>query len=282
MNNTDFKPYPNQVQSFGIAGLTILFMLVFTPINILLNSTLGKGPSLLIYYCLSIATPILIFHFLKKKKEGHIKYNILPKELGMVIVLILTTLAIQHGVLAPLTSFLPMPDAMKKLFEEIFKETTNIYGFTTVAIAAPILEELLFRGIVLDGLLKKYSPRNAILLSSFLFGVIHLNPWQFISAFLIGIFIGYIYYHTRNVGYCILIHLTNNMTATILTYFYDTETLMSDDLYLSYGGATNFYIILGISLIILAYSILYFKRKFSADSEKNHFDTLEESEVLSE
>ncbi len=31
------------------------------------------------------------------------------------------------------------------------------------------------------------KPANAILFSAFIFGIVHLNPWQFIGAFLLGI-----------------------------------------------------------------------------------------------
>lgn len=46
-----------------------------------------------------------------------------------------------------------------------------------MVIAAPVLEELIFRGMMLEGLLKKYSPVTSIIISSILFGVAHLNPW---------------------------------------------------------------------------------------------------------
>src|SRR5690606_30966839 len=87
-----------------------------------------------------------------------------------------------------------------------------------IVIAAPILEEVIMRGIILDGLLKRYSPVRSILFSSFLFGLLHLNPWQMVSAMVIGIFAGWVYYRTRSLALPILIHATNNLSAFSMGY----------------------------------------------------------------
>jgi membrane protease YdiL (CAAX protease family) len=63
---------------------------------------------------------------------------------------------------------------------------------------------LIYRGIVLEGLLKKYSPIFAILFSAFLFAIAHLNPWQFVVGMVMGIFNGWIYFKVRNLLYPIL------------------------------------------------------------------------------
>ena len=50
-------------------------------------------------------------------------------------------------------------------------------------IAAPVLEEMLFRGVILRGFLRQYSRTFAILWSAALFGIAHLNLYQFVTAF---------------------------------------------------------------------------------------------------
>ena len=47
-----------------------------------------------------------------------------------------------------------------------------------VVIVAPLTEELLFRGVILRGLLLHYSAPKAVIASSLMFGLVHLNPWQ--------------------------------------------------------------------------------------------------------
>ena len=72
-----------------------------------------------------------------------------------------------------------MTDFFREMMREMVLEMASDQGllmFIALVIAAPILEELIFRGIMLDGLLRIYSPTKAVIVSSLLFGLIHLNP----------------------------------------------------------------------------------------------------------
>ena len=89
----------------------------------------------------------------------------------------------------------------------------NFLSFILIVILPPILEELLFRGVILDGLLKNMSSRLAILISSALFGVIHMNPLQFVTAFILGLLIGWVYQKTRSLLACMIMHATTNGIA---------------------------------------------------------------------
>ncbi|WP_460577619.1 lysostaphin resistance A-like protein [Hymenobacter coalescens] len=85
-------------------------------------------------------------------------------------------------------------------------------GFT-ICVAAPVLEELLFRGVMLPGLERNYGSGKAILQSSLLFGLFHLNPAQAVSAFLLGLLAGWVYVRTRSLAACIWLHFLNNAVA---------------------------------------------------------------------
>jgi hypothetical protein len=80
-------------------------------------------------------------------------------------------------------------------------------------VLGPICEELLFRGVLLKGLLRNYRPAVAIGQSALLFGIIHLNPAQSVGAFVIGLVLGWLYYRTHSLALCIGLHMLNNMLA---------------------------------------------------------------------
>src|SRR3546814_14754915 len=103
------------------------------------------------------------------------------KIMGLVSI---TIIGIQTGITSPIVYSIPMPEFMQKLFLE-FANQNGIFSFMTIVIAAPIIEELFFRGIILEGLLQRYSPVKSIILSSILFGIVNLNPWTFIIALLV-------------------------------------------------------------------------------------------------
>jgi len=108
-------------------------------------------------------------------------------------------------------------------------------GIICIALLGPILEELLFRGAITKVLLKKYNPTKAIVLSALIFGVFHLNPAQIVTAFLIGLLLGWIYYKTASLIPCILVHVINNSLSVYVNLKYpdieNTSDLFSGNTY---------------------------------------------------
>ena len=90
-------------------------------------------------------------------------------------------------------------------------------SIVSAVIMAPLFEEWMFRGMILRGLLRKVSPVWAIVISAFLFSLIHLNPWQGIPAFILGCVFGYVYLKTGNLWLTMLMHATNNAIAVVVS-----------------------------------------------------------------
>jgi len=85
-----------------------------------------------------------------------------------------------------------------------------------ITIAAPICEELLFRGWLWSALERWMSPAGVILTTSVLFAAFHLDPAQAIPLIVTGCFFGWLRYTTNAVGPAIAAHMTNNTLAVYL------------------------------------------------------------------
>jgi hypothetical protein len=81
-------------------------------------------------------------------------------------------------------------------------------------VVAPVLEEMLFREVILRGFLRRYSRTFAILWSAALFGIAHLNLYQMATALTIGIVGGWLYERCRSLWPCILLHASYNAFVT--------------------------------------------------------------------
>jgi glutamate-5-semialdehyde dehydrogenase len=92
----------------------------------------------------------------------------------------------------------------------------NWAGPVLLVILGPLTEEIIFRGLVLRGLLGRYRPWTAIILSAALFSLMHVNPAQVPVTLGLGIVLGWVYYRTRSLGLCFLGHAINN-ASTYLT-----------------------------------------------------------------
>lgn len=91
-----------------------------------------------------------------------------------------------------------------------------LVNFLIVVIAAPIMEELLFRKFIIDRT-AGYGEGVAIVLSGLMFGLFHGNINQFMYAFLLGVFFGFIYVKTRNIVYTIILHMFINFLGSFVS-----------------------------------------------------------------
>lgn len=129
----------------------------------------------------------------------------------------------------PVTGLLPaMPESLEKALE-LAVEGPLWVSLLSVSVFAPLFEEWLCRGLVLRGLLKHMNPTGAICTSAVFFAVLHMNPWQAIPAFLLGLLFGYVYYRTGSLKLTMLMHCVNNTFSVLMSRvpeFKDAETLM--------------------------------------------------------
>lgn len=122
-----------------------------------------------------------------------------------------------------LFSFFPMMD----LEETRPSLLVYVLFFINICILAPIYEEILFRGILLRRFTLRWSPQKSIIISSIIFGIIHLNPINVIFAFALGCVLGYAYLKTKNIVVPMLLHSFNNFLAFI-QFVYTNQTTELD------------------------------------------------------
>jgi membrane protease YdiL (CAAX protease family) len=182
----------------------------------------------------------------------------------LIFVCIFSTIAMAY-VTEPITSLLPpmsewVEDALKAMLEDCPMRVTLL----SVSVFAPLFEEWLCRGIVLRGLLNRnVSPAKAIVVSSVFFAILHMNPWQAIPAFLLGLLFGYVYYKTGSLKLTMLMHCVNNTMAATLSKvpaFKDAETFM--DILSPWA----YWCIYAACLVVVFCTIMVFRTKEEAKS----------------
>lgn len=137
---------------------------------------------------------------------------------GITLALVVSVATVAAAFVAePINALLPaMPEVLEKALEQLTEGPLWV-TIISVSIFAPLFEEWLCRGLVLRGLLQKLSPFSAIAVSAAFFAVLHLNPWQAIPAFLLGLLFGYVYYKTGSLKLTMLMHCVNNTLAAVLS-----------------------------------------------------------------
>lgn len=87
----------------------------------------------------------------------------------------------------------------------------------SAVIAAPILEELLFRGMIYRRLRDFCNAKLAIIISAVFFGVFHGNLVQFVYAFIIGLMLAYVYEKMKTILAPIVFHVGANLLSVLIT-----------------------------------------------------------------
>jgi len=91
-----------------------------------------------------------------------------------------------------------------------------------VCVGSPVVEELFFRGLLLRGLLGRFEglgprlgPALAIVVTGFVFGLVHFEKLQFLGLAGFGMLLAYVAYRTGRLGPTIMAHIAFNTTTII-------------------------------------------------------------------
>jgi membrane protease YdiL (CAAX protease family) len=88
-----------------------------------------------------------------------------------------------------------------------------------IAVAPALGEELMFRGLIGRGLVARWGVVRGVLLTSLLFGIVHIHPAHALGVIPLGIAMHFVYLTTRSFWAPVLLHFLNNAWATTVTKY---------------------------------------------------------------
>ena len=136
-------------------------------------------------------------------------------------------------------------------------------------IIRPFLEEIVFRGVIMNDL-KKYGYKVAIVINSILFGLIHYNINNTGQYIVLGIIFSYIAYK-YSLKYSILLHILCNIPSVMSIIFYINRDSYSTEALLSYSGllVIILFLFLILGLIRKKYKEIFLIFKLNNEDRKN-------------
>jgi uncharacterized protein len=124
-----------------------------------------------------------------------------PRSWGTVPLMMIgswASLAVGMALAVALSWVLPPSPLVEKLFENI-KAADAIPFVLFIAIVPGIIEELLFRGYIQRRLLERWTPGLAIVVTSLLFALVHVDPHQVVAVFPMGLWLGLVAWKSGSV-----------------------------------------------------------------------------------
>lgn len=223
-----------------------------------INTPLTLDASLVISAFSAIICIIVFYRWYTRQMKNECNSIVKVKmKLKHVLLLILLGIGLQVGI-----SFLMNLIAMVKpnlfnnygLILEQLGGGTTIVSFIYIGIIAPISEELIFRGVLLNKAKVVLPIFWANVLQGFLFGLYHMNIIQGIYAFIIGMFLGSICIGLKSIYAAVVLHVIINLCGLLLGQMTINEQYQTP---LVFSG------IIIISIIGIIFSMIILKKDYT-------------------
>ena len=153
-------------------------------------------------FCLMMAAlttiPFMVFEY---KRLPIVRMDSFKKEELKKDVFFIFAIAFMGIFLNVVVSHLPL-EHLSQGFQranETLSDGMIVIQILANAVLIPVLEEVLYRGIICGQLSLWYKPWIGIVISSVLFGIMHFNVIQFLYAFVVGLVLGLSYTKTKNI-----------------------------------------------------------------------------------
>lgn len=234
---------------------TDIFYQVLIEFGINIDSDLWYRVSTLLSIIYQFGAILIIIVFIKNKfvLKNEISNSFKTRKLDYLIasLIIISYILITYGWFDYILFSIPTGEMFESAMEYFDSLPISVLLIESCVIA-PIFEETLYRGILLKGLINKYNSKKAIVYSALIFGIAHLNIPQGINAFLLGLIIGTVFYYTRSIYICIIMHFANNLLVNFV--YYPTTGIWTNILFIVVP-------IIGVILMSLSFKILNLKER---------------------
>lgn len=223
LTRTVFYSYIILVGVFALIRMLSMFH-VFSLTNTwdyILNASIQLG--------LMFALPVCMFCF-RHKQNGKDAFKFLGyKKIGIKAIIIAVLLGIVVYILNIFVSnfFYSLISALGWKSGTTGGKTRISVGILFVnllctAVLPAICEETTHRGLMLKGL-SPFGKKRAVIISSILFGLTHMNIQQFFYATLIGVLLGYLTSICDSIYPAMIIHFMNNALSTLMSFSYNND-----------------------------------------------------------
>jgi len=168
-----------------------------------------------------IGVPVIIYLRLKRIPiQSALRFNsISVKSLIAIILLSIGFIVIIDELDRIVYTIFGHPDYLEQLIEQL-KITSLFNGIIIVGstvLAAPLVEEMLFRGYLQKVLEDNWQDvTKAVLVTSLFFAFVHLNPYWVVQIYLLGLVLGYLAWRTNSIWPGLILHGLNNGFAVAL------------------------------------------------------------------
>lgn len=216
----------------GIVGILFLGILIFVGVTIarggnldnLIEPTISQTLALTLLEAVALILGVYLFG-IRRRNLSWESVGLRSTTWSWVLISVIVTL-----ILIPIVSLITLAvlflsgqpldnPQLDFLLPEGLSALDAIFMLLLAGIVAPFGEELLFRGVIYTFLRERWGIWLSVLLSSFLFGLIHGNVAVGVTGFLLGVVAAIVYEYSKSLWTAVIVHAINNSLKIALLYF---------------------------------------------------------------
>ncbi len=225
----------------------------------------GLVATLLVY---AVTIPVAVLLLRQRGQKGPILSFSLRGFNPLLILWGFLLIFIMGVVIEPLLMLFPT-GGLDRVNEAI--TSTGGFGMICSIVLVPVLEEMLFRGVIQGGTAREWGAMRSILVAAAVFGIVHMVPQQVVNAFFCGVIMGYVYYRTRSLVPVIVIHMLNNAVAYITVRMMPENAMMPMRRWI--GNDTWYWIGYAVCAAIFVLALYNVWRQLDNADKKTHLET---------
>lgn len=209
----------NKISILNAIFSNVVYLSIYRLAGSVINEPAG---SILNWVTIMVSVIFVVLFFYVLKKLSHFSFeifeNITLKNFMLAFGCAVLLFSINYAV-----NLLVIKNVFKSLYDILVARHQyflTFHSFLIACLLAPIGEELLFRGYILKGLRNKHGTVVALLISTILFAISHVNIVSATNAFIMGIVFGLLYIKRGPVFSCMLAHVIYNCMAVYVMNYY--------------------------------------------------------------
>lgn len=209
--------YPLIIYTF-VVSFVFGILMNYTPMDKLGSLAVEAVAKLICIFCM------LYFYHKAPRRQARAKHKVKD---GILILVTAVCFSVAFNNIISLTPLKAWSGSYTEV-ENMIYSASLFWQILSAGILAPILEEIVFRGILFGNYRAAIGTWPAIIASSVIFGLMHYNLVQFVYALILGVYFAYLLEKTGEIWTCMLGHIVANLSGVVLTNLGITNWMFSD------------------------------------------------------
>lgn len=215
-------PYPGLLRTLGLLAAVLVLGALFFQLTHWFFPTWPDIARMAVptQLALAVVTAWAAFRSDRPWREALGFRGLSTRHVAPLLLILIGAVTVFSEIYVVIQRFVPVPAEFEAMLRDLLELTNPADSVATLVIAivvAPVLEEALFRGVILNGLARRYGPQSASFWTAVFFAAFHLyNPWQVLPTFFLGLVLAWLVLTTRSLMSAIVVHTMFNAASLTL------------------------------------------------------------------